>query len=126
MRRIGIVLTLSLLASCKGETKKIPVPAEVRLDLYEARILGAGLAPDSVRVHLVEAGQSFSKDSPTVFEGQDVGALCYTWRSPRDLWISMSGGYVDHVARQVIVGRQSINVKYTTEISCSWKPSAPA
>src|SRR6202035_1784782 len=86
--------------SCSGRTQWVPTPPNVGLLLFESRINGAGPAPDSVKVYLTKTDKRPEKSDMPIFEGQDVGRICYIWSNSRELHLRISGGYVDRVSQQ--------------------------
>lgn len=115
------VICLFLL-SCSENVEKIPTPKGFALDLYEVRILGEGIAPDSLKVYLVSPGEDITQKDYPVFEGQDIGSICYAWPNLNELEISISGGFVDNVETQWEQSNGHIvKIKYVENINCSWK-----
>ncbi len=88
---------------------------------------GAGLAPDSVRAYLLVTGAIPVASTQPVFEGQDVGRVCYDWLTPTELHVRISGGYVDRVASQwqSPEGRW-ITIRYVGTSGCVWRKASSA
>lgn len=118
--RSALILTFSgCLASCGGKTSKIPTPDYSGVDVYEKRLFGAGPAPDSVKVYITDKGSALSEEISPVFEGQDVGLICYHWIGT-NLNISISGGYADQtVHRWFGTHGHKVNINYRGKTSCN-------
>ena len=127
-RYIAIILSLAGmmlgLTSCSERRAEVSTSPDGQIVVYEGRKPGAGPAPDSVAIYLTIASTDQSADAKSVFEGQDVGRVCYDWPSPSALNIRISGGYVDRVASQWIGpnGRR-IAVRYLGSSGCVWRKS---
>ena len=119
------ILTSMLLASCSEKINKVSAAPNGQVVVYEARTSGAGPAPDSVKVYLLNAGAAMEGRDQPVFEGQDVGAICYTWPTDEELNISISGGYVDRIVQgwRSSEGRL-VKVRYIAEPRCKWRNTA--
>ena len=117
-----ITVTL-ILTSCSEKIEKISKSPDGSIIVYEGRNYGAVSAPDSVKAYLVSSvSDSTSLENvEAVFEGQDVGLVCYSWPTSKELNISISGGYVDHVASQwqSSDGRR-VTIRYTGTSGCMW------
>lgn len=129
-RRVWISLAIPismLLVSCNEEIKKVSVAPRGQVIVYEARTSGAGPAPDSVKVYLLNTGAAMEGRGQPIFEGQDVGAICYTWLTDEELNISISGGYVDRIVQgwRSSKGRL-VKVRYIGEPRCKWRRTAQA
>ncbi len=121
----GVIIICLLLLACSESVVKISTPKEFEPDLYEVRILGEGIAPDSTKVYLVNPRETITEYSDPIFEGQDVGSVCYAWPGINELEISISGGYVDHVKSE---WRQkdgrSVKINYVINTNCLWNRDA--
>jgi hypothetical protein len=122
----AIFAAMAFVCGCSNSsTVRILVPENIGLGLFEERYLSGGTAPDLLKVYLVESGKSQvgAHDQP-IFEGQDVGAVCYQWPSADELEIRISGGYVDHV-EAVWRGNnnRAVNIRYMGMDGCVWHPN---
>jgi hypothetical protein len=112
------------LTSCSERGAAVSKSPDGQITIYEGRTLGAGPAPDSVKTYLLVAAKVPSKDAVPIFEGQDVGRVCYDWLNSTTLNIRISGGYVDRLASQWLGpdGRR-IGVRYLGISGCVWRKS---
>lgn len=129
IRHLSIIL-LSLtgmmfgLTSCSERRATVSKSPDGRTVVYEGRKSGAGPAPDSVTIYLLTAPAVPSADAEPIFEGQDVGHVCYDWPSPTALNIRISGGYVDRIVSQWVgPNGQHIAVRYLGTSGCVWRKS---
>lgn len=100
IRSVATAIFCGLLASCTTRTRQIPVAPNLKLRLFESRIDGAGPAPDSIKIYITNFGEYPRKTDIPIFEGQEVGRVCYVWLSKYELHIRISGGYPDNVLGQ--------------------------
>jgi hypothetical protein len=124
MLRTTVVVALCLPTfACKTKIKRYPAPPGVRLVVVERRVAGALAAPDDAKVYLVSSADALLTDATMIFEGQDMGAICYRWASPTELHISVSAGYPDQVFSRW-TGRDGRSVKliYEGARNCAWSP----
>lgn len=90
-RVFTIIFSCICLAACAEEIKKIPVSESVKLNIYEGRIRGGGLADDMLKIYLKNLGEDVRKDENPVFEAENVGRVCYKWLSNDVLEIKTDG-----------------------------------
>lgn len=125
MIRSLLVLSLAAmmlsLTSCSEMTTSVSKSPDGQVVVYERRKSGAGPAPDSVRSFLAAAGTTLPSKAEPILEGQDVGRVCYTWTSPTELNLRISGGYIDRVARRW-QGQDGLRVeiRYVGTPGCAW------
>lgn len=116
----GMILSLT---SCGERSVALSKSPDGRIIVYEELISRPGLAPNTVSTYLLVGATTPSEGTDPVFEGQDVGRICYDWPSPTALNIRISGGYVDHVASHWIdPSGNRIAVRYLGTLGCVWKP----
>jgi hypothetical protein len=94
------------------------------MSIFERRVDGAVAAPDSVQVYLAKSGATPKRGDKPIFEGQDVGRICYFWYRVGGLIINISGGYVDSVSsyRPEKSGME-VKVTFDPHLDCEWKRS---
>ena len=113
-----------LLTSCSSKSRYVPTPDGVGLFIIESRISGAGPAPDSIRVYLTSTRKLPHKGDVPIFEGQDVGSVCYRWVGAGLLRLSISGGYLDRIYAQWHgVNGRTVIITYDGTNNCHWKAS---
>ena len=118
-------VALVSLAGCRERMFDVGSSPDKRIQLLERRTSGALAAPDSVKVYARAAHSDSSKR--LIFEGQDVGKICYSWIDPETLRISISGGYPDQLATAVKIEGQLVRVQYAGVTSeCVWRRRDPA
>jgi hypothetical protein len=125
-----LAVTLSLagmmlgLTSCSERRTAVTKSPDGQIVVYEGRKSAAGPAPDSVTIYLLIAPTVPTDDAKPIFEGQDVGHICYDWPSSSVLNIRISGGYVDNVASQWVgPNGRHIAVRYLGTSGCAWRKS---
>lgn len=122
---LSLVVMMLNLASCSERIATVSKSPDSRVVVYEGHKAGPGQVPDSVRSFLLPAGSSPTADEKPIFEGQDVGLICYSWPSPTELNLKISGGYVDQVASQW-QGPDGLRVtiRYVGTSGCVWHPTS--
>lgn len=119
---LSVLAMMLNLTSCSENLEKVSKSPNGQLTIYEGRKYGAGIAPDSVKVYISPSSSAIPKNAETVFEGQDVGRICYNWLTPSELNISISGGYVDQIASQwQISDGVRVKVRYVGTSGCVWR-----
>lgn len=115
---VGMMLGLT---SCIERGEVVSRSPDGKIVVYEGRKEGAGLAPDSVETYLLVAAKVPAADAQSIFEGQDVGRVCYDWSSPTMLNVRISGGYADRVVSHWSSpdGRR-ISIRYLGTTGCVW------
>jgi hypothetical protein len=125
IRSFLLVLSLTAMTlgitSCKERETTVSKSPDGGVIIFERRKAGAGPAPDSVKAFLAAVTSPHSQGAVPVFEGQDVGRVCYDWPKPDELDVRISGGYVDSVASQWQGpdGRH-IKIRYGGTTGCVW------
>jgi hypothetical protein len=110
------------LTSCSESRTKVSESPDGGLVVYEGKKLGAGQAPDSVKSYLAATGSVPAANAKPIFEGQDVGQICYNWAGPNELNIRISGGYVDSVV-SLWHGPDNhhVTIRYLGAADCAWR-----
>ena len=122
MLALSIAVTMLTLTSCSERMQSVSKSPDGNIVIYEGRKSGAGPAPDSVRSYLSIVGADLTDDANPIFEGQDVGRICYSWQNSTELTVRISGGYVDRVAPQweSPEGRR-VTIRYAGISGCEWR-----
>lgn len=117
---LAVLLVVMLVTACARKREiEVPVPPNIGLRLIEERHYSSGPGPDYVRVYLLTAGRSVSKSDVPIFQGQEVGQICYQWGSPTALQFGIDGGYVDSVARNwKSPTGLDVNVTFLGKVAC--------
>jgi len=104
----------------------VKAPPNAEFTLTEGRTSGTGAAPDVVKVYLSER-EAASDGKMVILEGEDLGKICYKWRDPTTVQISISDGYVDRVRADTKIGNKVFHLQYVgPSPSCQWKHGDPA
>lgn len=125
IRSCLLVLSLTAMTlgvtSCKERETTVSKSPDGGVIVYEHRKAGAGPAPDSVKAFLAAVTSPHPQDAVPVFEGQDVGLICYDWPKPDELDVRISGGYIDRVASQWRrPDGRSVKIRYLGTSGCVW------
>ena len=120
----GLLVFVLIVSGCKERIYKVTGSSNEHFIIFEGRKNGAGPAPDSVKIYVISRSSFSENDRTTIFEGQDVGKVCYRWINPMTLQIAISGGYADRVLSSAAIDGELLRIKYVgTEDSCRWQPT---
>lgn len=126
-KSLSILFALLALAGCHERTWKIAAPASAHLNIVEGRTSGPGLMPDLVSVYVSPSDAPNKISRVAIFQGQDIGKICYQWIDPATIELAISDGYADRVSTEVQLKGKILRVKYVgVSPNCHWRRGDPA